>query len=46
MFQIEATAQIADKMYEMWVRAPHGARHAQAGQFVIFRIDEKGERAP
>ena len=46
MFQIEATAQIAEKMYEMWVRAPHVARHAQAGQFVIFRIDEKGERIP
>ena len=46
MFQIEATAQVAEKMYEMWVRAPHVARHAQAGQFVIFRIDEHGERIP
>jgi len=30
----------------MWVRAPHVAHHAQAGQFVIFRIDERGERIP
>lgn len=30
----------------MWVNAPHVAHHAQAGQFVIFRIDEKGERIP
>jgi len=30
----------------MWVRAPHVAHHAQAGQFVIFRIDENGERIP
>lgn len=30
----------------MWVRAPHVAHHARAGQFVIFRIDEKGERIP
>jgi ferredoxin--NADP+ reductase len=46
LFQIEATAQIAEKMYQMWVRAPHVARHAQAGQFAMFRIDEKGERIP
>lgn len=46
MFRIERTAQIAEKMYQMWVRAPHVARHAQAGQFVIFRIDEQGERIP
>jgi ferredoxin/flavodoxin---NADP+ reductase len=46
LFQIETTAQIAEKMYQLWVRAPHVARHAQAGQFVIFRIDEQGERIP
>ena len=46
MFRIEKTEQIADKVCQMWVRAPHVAHHAQAGQFVIFRIDEKGERIP
>jgi ferredoxin--NADP+ reductase len=46
LFFVEKTEQLADKIYQMWVRAPHVAHHAQAGQFVIFRIDEKGERIP
>ncbi len=46
LFFVEKTEQLADKVYQMWVRAPHVAHHAQAGQFVIFRIDEKGERIP
>ena len=46
MFRIEKTGPIADRVYQMWVNAPHVAHHAQAGQFVIFRIDEKGERIP
>ena len=28
------------------IEAPLAARHAQAGQFVIFRLDEQGERVP
>ena len=28
------------------IEAPLVARHAQAGQFVIFRLDEQGERVP
>ena len=28
------------------IEAPFIARHAQAGQFVIFRLDEQGERVP
>lgn len=28
------------------IEAPLIARHAQAGQFVIFRLDEQGERCP
>ncbi|MGI5976070.1 MAG: sulfide/dihydroorotate dehydrogenase-like FAD/NAD-binding protein [Candidatus Limivicinus sp.] len=28
------------------IEAPMVAKHAQAGQFVIFRLDEKGERVP
>lgn len=46
LFFVEKTEQLADKVYQMWVRAPHVSHHAQAGQFVIFRIDEKGERIP
>jgi ferredoxin--NADP+ reductase len=46
LFYIEKSEQLADKVHQMWVRAPHVAHHALAGQFVIFRIDEKGERIP
>ena len=46
MYNIEDTRQIADRVFEIWVHAPHIAAHAQAGQFVIVRIDEKGERIP
>ena len=28
------------------IEAPLVAKHAQAGQFVIFRLDEQGERVP
>ena len=28
------------------IEAPLVAKHAQAGQFVIFRLDEQGERTP
>ena len=28
------------------IEAPLIARHAQAGQFVVFRLDEQGERVP
>jgi ferredoxin--NADP+ reductase len=46
LYSIEKSGQLADKVYQMWVKAPHVAHHAKAGQFVIFRIDEKGERIP
>ncbi|MCK9581381.1 MAG: sulfide/dihydroorotate dehydrogenase-like FAD/NAD-binding protein [Methanoregula sp.] len=46
MYRIEKSQSLADKVHQLWVNAPHVAHHAQAGQFVIFRIDEKGERIP
>ena len=46
MFFVDSISQIADRIYDIWVRAPHVAHHAQAGQFAMFRIDEKGERIP
>jgi ferredoxin/flavodoxin---NADP+ reductase len=46
LFIIERSETLADKVHQLWVKAPHVAHHAQAGQFVIFRIDEKGERIP
>ena len=46
MYIIEKTQEIADKIFEIWVHAPHVARNAKAGQFVIIRVDETGERIP
>ncbi len=46
MYTIEKTNEIADEIFEIWVKAPHVARNAQAGQFVIIRTDETGERIP
>jgi ferredoxin--NADP+ reductase len=46
LFRIERSESLADKIHQIWVKAPHVAHHAKAGQFVIFRIDEKGERIP
>lgn len=46
MYTIEKSNEIADKIFEIWVDAPHVARNAQAGQFVIIRTDKTGERIP
>lgn len=46
MYRVEKSEQLADRVFQMWIRAPHVAHHAKAGQFVIIRIDEKGERIP
>jgi len=46
VYTIEKSREIADKIFEIYVTAPHVARNAQAGQFVIVRVDEAGERIP
>jgi ferredoxin--NADP+ reductase len=46
LYTIEKSREIADKIFEIHVRAPHVARNARAGQFVIIRTDENGERIP
>lgn len=46
MYRIEKTAETADNIFEFWIHAPHVARHARAGQFLVLRIDEHGERIP
>jgi ferredoxin--NADP+ reductase len=46
MFQILATRQLSDAVFEMTVAAPAVARKAAAGQFFILRVDEVGERVP
>ena len=46
LYRLEHAQQLADRVYQHWIRAPHVAHHAQAGQFLILRLDEKGERIP
>jgi len=46
MFKILDTYELGPKMHYMLMDAPLIARKAQAGQFVIVRVSEKGERIP
>lgn len=46
MFKILSNAQIAPGIFKMELEAPLVARKAGAGQFVMIRIDEEGERIP
>lgn len=46
MFEIQAIEELAPKIRWMQVEAPRAARYAEAGQFVVLRIHQKGERIP
>lgn len=46
MYKITKAKLLADKIYLMDVLAPRTAKYCQPGQFVIVKIDEKGERIP
>ena len=46
MFQIVQKKRLNDSMTQMRVAAPFVARKAQAGQFIILRVNEYGERIP
>lgn len=46
MYKILKAENIADKIYLMDVEAPRVASHCEPGQFVIVKMDEKGERIP
>lgn len=46
MFQIVQKKRLNDSMTQMRVAAPFVARKAQAGQFIILRVNEFGERIP
>lgn len=46
MFKIVSKSKIAPKEFDIWVEAPRIATHAKAGQFVVLRPNEKGERIP
>lgn len=46
MFQIIRKQELNPAVTLMEIHAPFVAKKARAGQFIIFRIDEKGERVP
>ncbi|MFA5099332.1 MAG: sulfide/dihydroorotate dehydrogenase-like FAD/NAD-binding protein [Candidatus Omnitrophota bacterium] len=46
MFKILDTYELGPKMHYVLMDAPLIGRKAQAGQFVIVRVSEKGERVP
>ena len=46
MYKIRKAEKLADKIYLMDVHAPRVASHCQPGQFVIVKMDDKGERIP
>ncbi|MBC8584049.1 sulfide/dihydroorotate dehydrogenase-like FAD/NAD-binding protein [Youxingia wuxianensis] len=46
MYKIVKKRRLNDAVTLMEVQAPHIAKKAQAGQFIIFRVDEHGERVP
>jgi ferredoxin--NADP+ reductase len=46
MFKILQKQPLAINIDMMVIRAPHIARNAQVGNFVVMRLDEKGERIP
>lgn len=46
MYKIVKAEKLANLIYLMDVEAPRVARHCEPGQFVIVKMDEKGERIP
>lgn len=46
MYKILKAEELAENIYLMDVEAPRVAKHCEPGQFVIVKIDEKGERIP
>jgi ferredoxin--NADP+ reductase len=46
MFKITRSEELSQNEFDFWIDAPRIAKKAKPGQFVILRIDEKGERIP
>ncbi|MCL0030373.1 sulfide/dihydroorotate dehydrogenase-like FAD/NAD-binding protein, partial [Thermodesulfovibrionales bacterium] len=46
MYKILLRQDLVPKVHLFEVAAPSVAKKAQAGQFVVIRIDERGERIP
>ena len=46
MYKIVGKQVLNEAVTQMEIEAPFVARKAQAGQFIIFRVDERSERVP
>lgn len=46
MYKIVAKQVLNPTVVRMKIQAPYVAKKAQAGQFVILRVDDRGERIP
>ena len=46
MYKIVNSAVLADNIVRMEIEAPRVATHCQPGQFLIVRLDDRGERIP
>ena len=46
MYQIIRKQKLNDSVTLMEIMAPHVAKKALPGQFIIFRVDDEGERVP
>ena len=46
MFKILSKDELSPDVFAMDIEAPRVAKKAQAGQFIVLRVDEKGERIP
>ena len=45
-YKILSKKELCPNQYEMIIEAPFVVRNAKAGQFIIFRAEENGERVP
>ena len=46
MYKILKKTQFSEKVFEFRVEAPQMAKKAHAGQFLMVRANEQGERVP
>jgi ferredoxin--NADP+ reductase len=46
MYKILEKTQFSEKVFKFRIEAPEMAKHAHAGQFLMVRADENGERVP
>lgn len=45
-YKILSKTELCPNQYEITIEAPYITRNAKAGQFIILRVDEEGERVP